>query len=113
MADGMGIHGIGIGGTIPSPIRPPAMAESGETLSAGATGKAESFKDVLFAKIEQVNALQREADAAVTEMAAGGRARNVADVMAAVQKADLAFQTLLQIQGKLLAAYEEISQMRI
>ena len=112
MADGMGIQGIGIGGALPPSVRPAAVEGPEGALSAAGTGKTESFKDVLFAKIEQVNTLQREADAAVTELAAG-RARNVADVMAAVQKAEIAFQTLLQIRAKLLDAYEEISQMRI
>ncbi len=102
MADGLGIPAVGSGATIPSIVKPLAVELQ----------PAESFQDVLFAKIDQVNTLQREADAAVAELAAG-RAKNVAEVMAAVQKAEIAFQTLLAIRNKLMEAYDEISQMRI
>ena len=55
---------------------------------------------------------QEEADAAMANYAAG-RAQNLDEVMMAVQKADLAFQTLMQIRDKLFNAYQEISQLRI
>jgi flagellar hook-basal body complex protein FliE len=37
----------------------------------------------------------------------------VDEVFTAVKKAELAFQTLMQIQRKLLDAYDEIKQMRV
>ena len=103
MSDGMGIQGIGaLKGIETSMMKPLAVAEPAGT----------SFKDVLFAKIDQVNGLQQEAEAAMANYAAG-RTQNIEDVMTAVQKADLAFQTLLQIRNKLFDAYQEINQLRI
>jgi len=37
----------------------------------------------------------------------------VAEVFTAVKKAELAFQTLMQMRNKLLDAYNEIKEMRI
>lgn len=71
-----------------------------------------SFKDVLMQNIEQVNRLQRDADLAIEDIAAGRRT-DVDQVLIAKQKADLAFQTLLQVRNKLVAAYEELKQMRV
>jgi flagellar hook-basal body complex protein FliE len=42
-----------------------------------------------------------------------GKTENVAEVFTAVKKAELAFQTLMQIRNKLSDAYEEIKQMRV
>ena len=44
---------------------------------------------------------------------ATGKSDNVSEVFTAVKKAELAFQTLMQMRNKLLDAYDEIRQMRI
>lgn len=71
-----------------------------------------SFKQVLMNNLEQVNRLQQEAQHAVEDLASGKR-DDVAGVMMAKQKADLAFQMLLQVRNKMVAAYEEVKQMRV
>ncbi len=101
MSDGMNIQSLRIGAALPTPIRTAAPVEG-----------AASFKDALFDAIERVNGLQQEAEKVTADVAAG-RAHNMNEVLAAVQKADLAFQTLVQIRNKLLDAYQEISQMRV
>ena len=68
------------------------------------------FSDILKASIEQVSQMQVDADEAI-EALSTGRTDNVAEVMTAVQKAELAFDTLLQIRNKLLDAYNEVRQM--
>ena len=75
-----------------------------------AAGK--SFKDLLMDSIDEVNRLQGEADQARINLATG-RTENVAEVFTAVKKAELAFQTLMQIRNKLMDAYDEIKQMRV
>lgn len=82
---------------------------AGEGASSAAKGK---FQDVLKSSIEEVNRLQADADKAINALSTG-KTDNVAEVMTAVQKADLAFKTLLQIRNKLLSAYDEVRQMRI
>lgn len=78
----------------------PATDENGDT-----------FKDVLFKSIEQVNHLQGEADAAQEGIATGDR--SLEDVILATQKADTAFRALLAVRNKFTAAYEELKQIRV
>lgn len=96
-------------GLIPNASRPIQPIRPIETPSSS---QGPSFKDVLLKHIEQVNRLQQDAQAAIEDLAAGRR-DDVAAVMLAKQKADLAFQMLLQIRNKMVAAYEEIKQIRV
>ena len=73
---------------------------------------SESFKDVLMKNIEQVNKLQQDAEMAIEDLASGRR-DDIDGVLIAKQKADLAFQLLLQVRNKMMGAYEEIKQMRV
>ena len=70
------------------------------------------FKDVLMQNIADVNKLQQDAEMAISDLAAGRR-DDVANVMTAKAKADLAFNMLLQVRNKLLDAYNEIKEMRV
>lgn len=71
-----------------------------------------SFKDMLVDSIQQVNTMQLEADQAVETMFAGGDV-NPAEVLTAVQKADLAFRLTMQMRNKLMDVYQEIKDIRI
>jgi flagellar hook-basal body complex protein FliE len=71
-----------------------------------------SFKDVLVDSIQQVNTMQFEADKAVETMFSGGEI-NPAEVLTAVQKADLAFRLTMQMRNKLMEVYQEIKDIRI
>ena len=77
-----------------------------------AEGQGPSFKDVLMENINQVNRLQQDAETAISDVVSGKR-DDVATVLAAKQKADLAFQMLQQVRNKLVDAYEEVKQMRV
>lgn len=70
------------------------------------------FKDVLMKNIEQVNKLQQEAEGAIEDLMAGRR-DDPAAVLSAKNKADVAFQTLLQVRNKMMDAYEEVKQIRV
>ena len=72
----------------------------------------QKFGQVLKDHITEVNQMQADAEKAINALATG-KTDNVAEVMTAVQKADLAFKTLLQIRNKLLDAYTEVRQMRM
>lgn len=80
--------------------------------SAKGAGDGPTFKDVLMKNLEQVNKLQQDAQTAIEDLSTG-RSDDVAGVMMAKQKADLAFQMLLQVRNKLVDAYEEVKQMRV
>jgi flagellar hook-basal body complex protein FliE len=89
----------------------PSMAP----LSASRVGHASdgaAFKDFLLGSLQEVNASQQQANALVERLYTGDDV-NPAEVMVSVQKADMAFRLLLQIRNKLLAAYEEVKNIRV
>ena len=105
MTDPLGLVNGGGGAT---PVGP-----QGPASPAGPDGAGDpSFKDVLMKNIEQVNALQKDAEMAIEDLMAGRR-DDTAAVMIAKQKADVAFQMLMQVRNKLVDAYDEIKQMRV
>lgn len=79
----------------------------------GAPAKTEQpFIDLMVEGLQQVNAMQQDADRAVQTFFTGGEV-NPAEVLTAVQKADLSFRMMLQIRNKLVQAYQEIKELRI
>lgn len=78
------------------------------------TGPSEgkSFKDFLVDSIGEVNSMQQDADRAIEQLATG---ENVtpAEVLTAVQKADIAFQMMMQVRNKIVAAYQEVQNIRV
>jgi len=71
-----------------------------------------SFKEVLADAIGEVQRLQTEADNTIKQLVAG-EIKDVTDAMVAVEKADLAFQTMMVVRNKIVAAYEEIMRMQV
>jgi len=86
------------------PGTPTALGESGAS--------QESFKDLLLRSMDEVHAMQQQADRQVESLATGGDV-SPAEVMTAVRKADLAFKTMMQVRNKLLQAYQEVRDVRI
>lgn len=78
----------------------------------GAAADGPSFKNVLLDSIQQVNTMQQDANRAVEQLATGGDV-NPAEVFSAVQKADLAFRMMMQVRNKLVAAYQEVQNVRV
>jgi flagellar hook-basal body complex protein FliE len=93
--------------TTPQSLAIPQMPGMGAPTVGGT-----SFKDVLTDSIQQVNTMQLEADKAVETLFAGGDV-NPAEVLTAVQKADLAFRLTMQMRNKLMEVYQEIKDIRI
>jgi len=89
----------------------PSGIQGGGRLTGGQKGDG-SFKDILAKKIGEVNELQLDAERAI-EALATGKTKNFTEVMAAVEKADLAFRNLMAVRNKIIDAYREIQQLRI
>ena len=96
------INNISIGQQMTAPTAPSLGDQTG----------GPSFKDVLVDSIQQVNTMQLQADKAVETMFTGGEI-NPAEVLTAVQKADLAFRLTMQMRNKLMEVYQEIKDIRI
>lgn len=86
-------------------------ASPANTTGAGSTGGS-SFADMLKNSIGEVSKLQQDASQAVQDLASG-KTEDVTGVMTAMEKADIAFKTLLAIRGKLMDAYDEIKQISV
>lgn len=77
----------------------------------GASDSA-SFKSMLVDSIKEVNTMQHDADKAVEALMTGEDV-NPAEVLSAVQKADLAFKLTMQMRNKAMDVYREIRDIRI
>ena len=110
MADPLGRIG-GAGRVQPNPLQGPLQGP-GVRPGAGQAGGAPSFKDALLKNIEQANKLQQEA-ATAAEDVTNGRRSDVESVLLATAKADNAFRVLLAVKNKVMAAYDEIKQVRV
>lgn len=72
----------------------------------------DSFGKFLLKGIQEVNQMQQDADRAVESLFTGGDV-NPAEVLTAVQKADMSFKMMLQVRNKMMQAYAEVKDIRI
>jgi len=73
---------------------------------------SESFSEILDKSIGEVNELQKQADKAIEKLATG-EAKDIAQAMIAMEKANLSFQLMTQVRNKIVAAYEEVMRMPV
>jgi flagellar hook-basal body complex protein FliE len=92
----------------PSLALPSLAPPTSGTPSTGQT----PFRNILLEALDQVNSMQQQADAAVEQLVTGGDV-NPAEVLTTLQKADMSFKLMLQIRNKLVAAYQEVNNIRI
>jgi flagellar hook-basal body complex protein FliE len=97
--------------TPPIPVAPPSLVAS-NAVGSGTSAGAGSFKSVLMDSLKQVNSMQQEANRAVENLMTGGSS-NPAEVLTAVQKADVAFRMMMQVRNKVVQAYQEIKDIQI
>ena len=88
---------------------------NGSSLDAAAqikkTQNPESFGNMLARSLNDVNQLKLEADEAVANLAAG-KQKDIHATMIAMEKADVAFQLLMQVRNKIISAYETVMRMQ-
>jgi flagellar hook-basal body complex protein FliE len=95
------------GAMSPIPVSP---ATSG-SVSPASGAKEGGFGAVLRNAIDQVEQLHQDAQGQVTEMLQGDR-QDIHNVMIAVEKADVAFQLMMQVRNKIVNAYQEVSRLQ-
>jgi flagellar hook-basal body complex protein FliE len=101
--------GIPIGGPLTSTPSGLGSLSSGLTQDESSSGGG--FGDVLKNAISQVSNLQGSADQQVGTLLQGGNA-DMSKVMISVEKADVAFQLMMQVRNKIVAAYQDIEKMQ-
>ena len=94
-------------------------SSSSSGLTSGKLGGGEptetsqkSFADTLKEAVGTVNELHKASDKASQELATG-RTDNVADVMVAAEKADIALRLMVQVRNKIIDAYQDIMKMQV
>ncbi len=70
------------------------------------------FGDTFKAAIQQVDQLQTGADTQVSSVLQGKSSADVGNVMASVEKADIAFELMMQVRNKIVSAYQDIEKMQ-
>jgi len=86
-----------------------------KTGSSNPAGEAEggaNFADTLSESLQKVNDLQKKADNAIEDFAAG-KTGNIHETMIAVGKADVAFRLTMQVRNKIVEAYQEVMRMQV
>lgn len=97
-----------IGGVSPvQPILPPAPKPVTQTEETGP-----SFNQFLTDSIKEIQQLQSAADDTIGKLITGD-VSNVSEAMVAIEKANAAFLTLLQVRNKIISAYDQIQRMQV
>ncbi|MBI2432626.1 MAG: flagellar hook-basal body complex protein FliE [Candidatus Hydrogenedentes bacterium] len=71
-----------------------------------------SFRETLSEAITEVQRLNTEADATIKKLVSGD-IKDVTEALVAVERADLAFQTMMTVRNRVVTAYEEILRMQV
>ena len=85
-----------------------AMPELSPATPAGGEG---GFSGVLSNALHQVNQLGGNSDQQIGTLLKGGNT-DMSTVMIAVEKADVAFQLMMQVRNKIVSAYQDIEKMQ-
>jgi flagellar hook-basal body complex protein FliE len=78
---------------------------------SGPSGGGQGFGATLTDAISQVEQVHTDAQQQVQQLLQGNR-QDVHNVMIAVEKADIAFQLMMQVRNKIVSAYQEISKLQ-
>ena len=83
-----------------------------EITSKGTGNKEDAgFDRLLEETIGKVASLQKEAEKAINELSSGNG--DIVQAMISMQKAEISFQTMVEVRNKLISAYEEIMRMQV
>ena len=81
------------------------------TRPSGTDNKEGGFASTLASAVDNVEQLNTSAESDVTNVLQNG-GQELHNVMIAVEKADIAFQLMMQVRNKIVNAYQEISRLQ-
>jgi flagellar hook-basal body complex protein FliE len=88
------------------------VASRAATPSPQAAEKSD-FAQMLKASVEQVNGTQHQATKLAQSFERGDQNVNLQDVMISMQKANISFQTMVQVRNRVVSAYQDIMNMPV
>lgn len=75
-------------------------------------GEEASFQETLKSFMNDVNGLQKDADAS-TQRLLTGDLENIHQMMLAMEEANTSFQLMMEMRNKILEAYREVMRMQV
>jgi flagellar hook-basal body complex protein FliE len=97
-------------GAIHGGVSPQAAGAGAQT--AGANGTTD-FAAVLKSSLDSVAQAQNHAESMQQAFVLGDNNVSLSDVMINMQKANISFQTAVQVRNKVIAAYNDIMNMQV
>lgn len=107
----MAIDKISLNNTPIKPIQTYENIQKGGKTQGAEGQQGGSFGDLFTQAISEVDMLQKDADNKIEGMVLG-EGVTTHQAMIALEKADVAFQLMNNIRGKIVRAYEEIIRMQ-
>ncbi len=98
--------------SLPKPLQEASDSIRSSSVPQATDSTSNEFQNLLLNGLDQVEQMQSQADQTVQKLLIGDDV-NTAEVLTAVQKADLAFQLMMQIRNKMVDAFQEIKELRI
>jgi flagellar hook-basal body complex protein FliE len=95
-----GISQVALPSLSPAPAKGPAQ-EGGK-----------GFMEFLEQAVGEVNRSQFESDRAIEQLQSG-QAKNLHEVMIAMEEADISLRLMVQMRNKLVESYQEIMRMQV
>jgi flagellar hook-basal body complex protein FliE len=92
-----------------SPLTSTSLSSIGSSLGESAEGSG--FNGVLKSALNQVSGIQDSATQQVNSLLSGANS-DMSKVMISVEKADVAFQLMMQVRNKIVNAYQDIEKMQ-
>jgi flagellar hook-basal body complex protein FliE len=80
---------------------------------ASASSEGPDFAMLLKSSLDQVNNTQQDSANLAKAFELGDPNANLQEVMVSLQKANLSFQTMVQVRNKLVSAYHEVMGMQV
>jgi flagellar hook-basal body complex protein FliE len=100
-------------GALPSmPFGPIGATDAASDATPAASGSDGGFAGILSSAVSGLND-QLTGSERLSEMAATGGLTDPTEALVAVEKADLAFNTAVQVRNKLIEGWQEISRMQV
>lgn len=99
-----------------SQMRAAVAASQGNALSGPQSTSAAggvNFANVLKSSLDGVNQMQHESESMQKGFILGDDKVSLSDTMIAMQKAEISFQTAVQVRNKFVAAYNDIMNMQV
>jgi len=90
-----------------------AVARGEAVTGVSAPSNTTDFSGLLGQMVDKVNDSQKASAALQRDFTLGDKQVDMAEVMVAMQKARVHFETMVQVRNRLVSAYEEIMRMPV